>query len=561
MVHIERALSSSRLEEFLGDVDGTIDEAKLWVSAGSRDNWVWSIRYAFEVELGYVYWGSRLRAEDIRSVVELFRGRGGVYVSSRRLVENYLLNFIEGFNGSPNIILFYVSDVGFIGAGLVTEIEFDFYHLFWPDEKRERPRYPVYPFRYKMKVLWLHESVVADYRDAGKWVGDGELGELLKTYTMSGLQAVSRPEVVGPVKELLKKRIKEFLPKANEVFKKPSVCKLEGPRPFRWSFELFAEEVERRGLVVDKAVLRSIVSALSSGKHVILVGPPGVGKTSLVEALAESHGLVLVKRTATAEWTRVDLIGGPVFVGGEVRWRSGALLEAIARHFEAKERGRNGALLLIDELNRANLDKAFGEFFTIFGSSDPEYWKIPDSIIYEIKEYKGKVDRWAEIVLKEWERKGGELSVPSDFRVIGTMNTYDRRYLFTLGYALLRRFAVIEVSNPDVEGIRQVLMQKAKAREEVVNKIIEFYNGVKDEVDLGVALLIDMAKIADNVYEEDRDLGKAIACAVVSIAIPQFEGLPHDKLERIGDFLKRFSSEAYDVFKRYYPELGGRPEE
>jgi len=453
---------------------------------------------------------------------------------------------------------------GIVAQGIITgKISRACNDVYWPiASKGEGSEWP-YRFYIELRRLDINVknslsnvSITPPYVDRN--ICGNEIERIIKKWNLTpfppleGKLGKSFEELDAEIFNILSKRIPV------EVEKQPVIL---------WDYGLLEKYVKKRNLIIYNYVLKSIIAALSSGKHVILVGPPGVGKTSLVEALAESHDLVLVKRTATAEWTRVDLIGGPVFVGGEVRWRSGALLEAIARHFEAKERGRSGALLLIDELNRANLDKAFGEFFTIFGSSNPEYWKIPDSIIYEIKEYvkenrdESKIDRWAEIILRRWEESGGELSVPSDFRVIGTMNTYDRRYLFTLGYALLRRFAVIEVSNPSVEDIRKILMKETDNTEEVVDKIIAFYNGVKKSVDLGVALLIDMAKIAKNMYRAEGDLDKAIACAVVSIAVPQFEGLSRSELKKVGDFLKEFSSEAYDVFKRYYPEFCGRSEE
>ncbi|RLE69074.1 MAG: hypothetical protein DRJ43_04535 [Thermoprotei archaeon] len=427
-----------------------------------------------------------------------------------------------------------------------------FRDVYWPVSSRSEGR--EWPYRFYVKLERLDVNVKNSL--AGVTITPPSVNRNACAWEIN--RVIARWSLVpfAPLEGSLGKSIVEIDAEVFNVLSRRIPAEVEGLRVIQWNYELFEKYVRERGLVISDNVLKGIVAALSSGKHVILVGSPGVGKTSLVEALAESHGLVLVKRTATAEWTRVDLIGGPVFVGGEVRWRSGALLEAIARHFEAKEEGRNGALLLIDELNRANLDKAFGEFFTIFGSSDPRYWRIPDSVIYEIREYGGKVDKWAGRILVEWEKNGGLLSVPSDFRVIGTMNTYDRRYLFTLGYALLRRFAVIEVSNPSVEDIRRILMRETENCEEVVDKIIEFYNGVREYIDLGVALLIDMAKIAKNIYEDSRDLGRAVTCAVVSIAVPQFEGLSHEKLEKVGEFLRSFSSEAYGVFRRYYREVG-----
>jgi hypothetical protein len=79
--------------------------------------------------------------------------------------------------------------------------------------------------------------------------------------------------------------------------------------------------------------------------------------------------------------------------------------------------------LIIDEINRANVDLAFGKFFTLLDPihREKEKLEIPGS---------------------------GEnsIEVPYVFRVLATMNSYDRALLFKLGYALTRRFAIINHS-------------------------------------------------------------------------------------------------------------------
>lgn len=508
MVHFRSAIPSQQLDQWLKDPIAMLDEADFWVSAGSREHWEWSLRYAREYEENHTYWGSRIEGEQFQGIFEEARG---VRTSSAKFFEGILL-----MRNKPNVVLFYVAGIGIIGAGLVIECEFDFLNLFWPEERRSRK--VEFPFRYKMRILWLHESI-----RTGAWQGDPELTSLLRNYTMSGLQHVASTAVVNELRELLKKRISRPLPTGLQ------------PLPVSWLDKLRVEEIEEelrnKGLVIHRDVLYELIAALKSGKHVILVGPPGTGKTTLVKTLAEICKVPLVEKTATSEWSRVDVVGGPVFIGGSVIWRCGALLEAVARCHES---GGYGAILLIDEINRANLDRAFGEFFTIFGTSDPRGWIVPQSLIEEMRSYarEGRIDDWGSMLLKVYT-ENGVLRVPENLRVIATMNLYDRRYLFTLGYALLRRFAIIEVGNPDLSELRDVL--KVYCRDsDTVERILNLNGKLRDAgLELGIAILIDVAKIASELENQGIDKDEALDNAVAMIVIPQLEGLPTTALENI----------------------------
>ena len=325
-----------------------------------------------------------------------------------------------------------------------------------------------------------------------------------------------------------------------------------------WDHSKVLEVLKSWEVFIPEDIVEASVRALESGKHLLLWGIPGTGKTTLARAIAEAHNLDLVVRTATAEWSRTDLIGGPIFVGGKVMWRCGALLEAIARHYEGVEKGSySGALLLIDEINRANLDRTFGEFFTIFSSSDPKDWYIPESIIYEMKEYRENIDRWGKYLLKLWESQGkGPLKVPENFRVIGTMNTYDRRYLFTLGYALLRRFAVVELRNPEHDTLRSILRQYCK-RDDIIEEVMNFYKILREGtgIEFGVALLIDVAKLAHALAGKE-DPKRAVDKALETTIIVHFEGFELNSLKKVVKILEDRGYElSSKAFRRLYPEI------
>src|SRR6185312_11926781 len=102
--------------------------------------------------------------------------------------------------------------------------------------------------------------------------------------------------------------------------------------------------------------------------------------------------------------------------------------------------------LLVDELNRADVDRAFGELLTVLagrGASTP--FQLPDGRRVSIG-----------VGARDTHR------VPPSFRLIATMNTWDRGALFHLSCALQRRFAVIHVGPPDDAGYARLLDRHAR---------------------------------------------------------------------------------------------------
>lgn len=90
-----------------------------------------------------------------------------------------------------------------------------------------------------------------------------------------------------------------------------------------------------------------VLRALQLRKPILLEGSPGVGKTSLVAAMAKALGQELVRLNLSEQTDMMDLLGAdlPVEGGapGEFAWVDGPLLHAI----------KSGAWVLLDELNLA----------------------------------------------------------------------------------------------------------------------------------------------------------------------------------------------------------------
>ena len=127
----------------------------------------------------------------------------------------------------------------------------------------------------------------------------------------------------------------------------------------------------------DTLLERCVIALL--GGHVILQGPPGTGKTTLAYALAEAFDATARLETATADWSTYDVIGGlhPTSKGGietlepwlgHVPRAALECASVVARHEDAEEHEPNQAhWLIIDEFNRAEIDKAIGPLYTVLG--------------------------------------------------------------------------------------------------------------------------------------------------------------------------------------------------
>lgn len=211
--------------------------------------------------------------------------------------------------------------------------------------------------------------------------------------------------------------------------------------------------------------------------NVILQGAPGVGKTYAAKRLAYSMmGVKDPERVQLVQfhqsYSYEDFVEGfrPSSTGMNFEIKKGAFYNFCKKASDDKE---NEYFFIIDEINRGNLSKIFGELFMLI-EADKRGNDI--QLLYSSDKF----------------------SVPKNVYIIGMMNTADRS-LAMIDYALRRRFAFFEMKPAfESEGFRkyQYVLENDKFNK-LIDCVISLNQKIADDDSLGEGFCIGHSYFCD----------------------------------------------------------------
>ena len=284
----------------------------------------------------------------------------------------------------------------------------------------------------------------------------------------------------------------------------------------------FSEDADKP--FISEEDFLNTVSLLKRKKNIILQGPPGVGKTFIARKLAyeimqEIKDTNIEMVQFHQSYSYEDFIQGlrPTQKGG-FDLRDGIFYSFCQRALAHPDRP---FFFIIDEINRGNLSKIFGELLMLI-EADKRDEKFALKLTYS-------------------EDEEDRFYVPENLYIIGTMNTADRS-LAIVDYALRRRFAFVSLQPEYGLNFRSFLSDKGLSEgiiEHICTSISKLNIKIREDVNLGEGFQIGHSYFCtysnagiENIWWSD----------ILNYELkPLLEEIWFDDLSKVSDILKQLS--------------------
>lgn len=303
----------------------------------------------------------------------------------------------------------------------------------------------------------------------------------------------------------------DYIMKLEVIFSEATGEELETQKPV--VYPKYSEEDFLNDVFMSKQEYASLARLILKKKNVILQGAPGVGKTYAAKRLA--YSIMQVKDTSRVmmiqfhqSYSYEDFIMGyrPTKDGFELT--PGPFYDFCKAAHDDEDREY---FFIIDEINRGNLSKIFGELLMLI-----------------------ETDKRGESLRLLY--KNELFAVPPNVYIIGMMNTADRS-LAMIDYALRRRFAFYELK-PALQSKKFEYMKVIAENEKynrLVDCVISLNKLIEDDEALGTGFVIGHSYFCITEKISDEDVS----------AIIEFELIPlvreywFDEQSKIDEWIKK----------------------
>jgi 5-methylcytosine-specific restriction protein B len=263
-----------------------------------------------------------------------------------------------------------------------------------------------------------------------------------------------------------------------------------------------------------------LVRLIETKKNVILQGPPGVGKTFASKRLAYSiMGKKDEKRVMMVQfhqnYSYEDFIMGfrPSKESFELNY--GPFYEFCQT---AKDHTGQKYFFIIDEINRGNLSKIFGELLMLI-ENDKRGEKL--RLLYENELF----------------------SVPPNVHLIGLMNTADRS-LALIDYALRRRFAFYEMKPAfDSDGFKKIIEEHNDTKfPKLINAVKDLNETISKDDNLGDGFRIGHSYFCPDDTIDTKDIDDWLKTVIEFELLPLLSEYWFDEKKKINEWKEKLDS-------------------